>query len=481
MLFRSDIWLRKDFRLVEIPGKLVLRIHHDEDAQVYLNGKLVKTLKGHANRYLDMDITEAAIDVMQTGRNTLAIHCQQTVGGQYIDAGLLVDYNITPVPLLARLHGKAILGEAKLAEYNQLRQQLANLDKQKFEVKNEFAMAVAERGRQKTWVLRRGNPSLQGEEVGPAFPQILSAAEATVPKDYATGQSSGKRRVLAEWIASPTNPMTARVMANRLWQHHFGRGIVRSSNNFGYIGEQPTHPQLLNWLAAELVEGGWKLKRMHKLIMLSRTYQMSSTGNKAALAADPNNDFFWRFDMRRLTAEEIRDSILNLTGQLNLKMAGPSIYTEIPADVAKTASRPGAAWGRSSKEDAARRSVYIFVKRSLREPFLAAFDWADTDNTCDVRFVTTVPTQTLTMMNSKFLNDSAEVLALRLQEEQPNDTPTQVSRALELATSRPATKANIADGLKLIEHFTKNGIDKNKALQRFCLLVLYLNEFVYPD
>jgi hypothetical protein len=121
------------------------------------------------------------------------------------------------------------------------------------------------------------------------------------------------------------------------------------------------------------------------------------------------------------------------------------------------------------------------VKRSLREPFLAAFDWADTDNTCDVRFVTTVPTQTLTMMNSKFLNDSAEVLALRLQEEQPNDTPAQVARALTLATSRPATKADIADGLKLIEHFTKNGIDKNKALQRFCLLVLNLNEFVYLD
>ena len=393
----------------------------------------------------------------------------------------MVDYNITPIPLLARLHGKAILGEAKLAEYNQLRQQLTNLEKQKLEVKNEFAMAVAERGRQKTWVLRRGNPSLQGEEVGSAFPQILSAAAATVPKDYATGQSSGKRRVLAEWIASPTNPMTARVMANRLWQHHFGRGIVRSSNNFGYIGEQPTHPQLLNWLAAELVEGGWKLKRMHKLIMLSRTYQMSSTGNKAALAADPNNDFFWRFDMRRLTAEEIRDSILNLTGQLNLKMAGPSIYTEIPADVAKTASRPGAAWGRSSKEDAVRRSVYIFVKRSLREPFLAAFDWADTDNTCDVRFVTTVPTQTLTMMNSKFLNDSAEVLALRLQEEQPNDTPTQVSRALELATSRPAKKEDIADGLKLIQHFQKKGITEPQALQRFCLLVLNLNEFVYLD
>ena len=477
----SDIWLRKDFRLVEIPGKLTLRIHHDEDAEVYLNGKQIRKFTGHVGRYVDVDITEASLDVLQTGRNTIAIHCKQTSGGQYIDAGLLVDYNITPVPVLARLHGKEILGDQKLAEYNKLNQQLVTLEQQKIEVKEEFAMAVAERGRQKTWVLARGNPQLQGEEVNPAFPQILGAPEANIPEGYGNGnQTTGKRRVLAEWIASPKNPMTAKVMANRLWQHHFGRGIVRSSNNFGFIGDEPTHPELLNWLAAELIEGGWTLKRMHKLIMMSRTYQMSSAGQTAGLKADPNNDLLWRFDMRRLAAEEIRDSILNLTGQLNLKMGGPSIYTEIPAEVARTASRPGAAWGRSSKEDAARRSVYIFVKRSLHEPFLASFDWADTDNTCDVRFVTTVPTQTLTMLNSKFLNDSAEVLATRLQGDSQKISE-QVSRAIELATSRPATDADISDGVKLINSFQQGGMDANQALQRFCLLVLNLNEFVYLD
>ena len=476
----SDIWLRKDFRLVEIPGKLVLRIHHDEDAEVYLNGKQIKSFTGHIGRYVDVDITEASLDVLQTGRNTIAIHCRQTTGGQYIDAGLMVDYDITPIPVLARLHGRAILGDVKLAEYQRLQQQLVTLEREKFEVKEEFAMAVAERGRQKTWVLKRGNPQLQGDEVNPAFPQVLGQPEVKVPESYDTGKTSGKRRVLAEWIASKDNPLTAKVMVNRLWQHHFGRGIVRSSNNFGYIGDQPTHPDLLNWLAAEFVGGGWTLKRMHKTIMMSRTYQMSSAGAAPGLEADPNNDLLWRFDMRRLAAEEIRDSILSLTGQLNLKMAGPSIYTEIPPEVAKTASRPGGAWGRSSKEDAARRSVYIYVKRSLHEPFLASFDWADTDNTCDVRFVTTVPTQTLTMMNSKFLNDSAEALSKRLQEELKT-VPEQISRAIELATSRTATRQDIEEGVKLIGGFKKNGIDENQALQRFCLLVLNLNEFVFLD
>ena len=332
------------------------------------------------------------------------------------------------------------------------------------------------------WILRRGLPALKGEEVGPAFPEILAAPVVHVPDEYTVGKSSGKRRVLAEWMASAGNPMTARVMANRLWQHHFGRGIVRSSNNFGFIGEKPTHPELLNWLAGELISGGWKLKRIHKLIMMSKTYQMNSKGNELALAKDPNNDHFWRYDMRRLSAEEIRDSILMLTGKLNLKMGGPSIYTEVPRDVLATASRPGGAWGNSSDEDRNRRSVYIFVKRSLHEPFLSAFDWADTDNTCDVRFVTTVPTQTLTLLNSKFLNDSAEALAKYVEKKAPDDIKAQVTHALHNATHRKPTDQDIQDGLDLIKDLKANTkANQEDAMHRFCLLVLNLNEFLYLD
>ncbi|MDH3718434.1 MAG: DUF1549 domain-containing protein, partial [Planctomycetota bacterium] len=229
---------------------------------------------------------------------------------------------------------------------------------------NVQALSVTEKGAQApdTYVLVRGNPHAQGEKVQPGFPQILDATAAVLPTARQNARSSGRRRVLAEWLASPQNPLTARVIANRIWQHHFGRGIVRSPNNFGLQGRPPTHPQLLDWLASELVSGDWRLKRMHKLIMLSATYQMSSRGNEQALLKDPQNDLFWRYNMRRLAAEEIRDSILAVNGRLNLKIGGPGIYEQIPQEVMAGQSRPGANWGKSNERERARRSIYIHVK-----------------------------------------------------------------------------------------------------------------------
>ena len=336
-------------------------------------------------------------------------------------------------------------------------------------------------------ILKRGDVEQKGEDVGVGVLTALSDNNGDASEwlnEEALKKGDG-RDALAHWLTDSdkgAGHLLARVIVNRLWQHHFGVGLVKTSNNFGQVGEKPTHPELLNWLANELVAGGWKLKRMHKLIMMSKTYQMSSRGNEKALAKDPNNDFMWRYDMRRLSAEEIRDSILNLTGKLNLKMGGPSIYTEVPRDVLATASRPGGAWGNSSEEDRNRRSVYIFVKRSLHEPFLSAFDWADTDNTCDVRFVTTVPTQTLTLMNSKFLNDSAETLAKHVAEVAPGDATAQIRHALHKATHRKPTDEEVQDGLDLIKELKeKTDASQEDAMQRFCLLVLNLNEFLYLD
>ncbi|MCP4815417.1 MAG: DUF1553 domain-containing protein, partial [Planctomycetaceae bacterium] len=278
-----DIWLRKDFGLTEIPTKLVMHLHHDEDAAIYLNGKLVKTLKGYTSDYKSHDISGESLDVLQTGRNTLAIHCRQTGGGQYIDARLVVDYGESSLIRFANKYGKELLGDQKMVQWKQLRQDLLRSQATKMELKSELAMVVAERGRQKTWILQRGNPQLQGEEVGPGFPQVLNPPAVTIP-DSKGQKTSGKRRVLADWISSPDNPMTARVMVNRLWQHHFGRGIVRTTSDFGFQGSPPTHPELLDWLATEMVERGWRLKSMHKLIMLSNAYQMSSQANAKALA-----------------------------------------------------------------------------------------------------------------------------------------------------------------------------------------------------
>jgi hypothetical protein len=309
----------------------------------------------------------------------------------------------------------------------------------------------------------------------------LTTAAPRIPAPPAGARSTGRRLVLANWIASPDNPLTARVMANRVWQNHFGRGIVRSTNDFGFQGTRPTHPELLDWLAAELIDGGWRLKRLHRLILLSSAYRMSAQGQEKALAADPANDALWRFDMRRLTAEEIRDSLLAVSGNLNLKMYGPGIYPEIPKEVLAGQSQPGRGWPKSSPEEAARRSVYIHIKRSLIYPILETFDVAETDRSVPVRFATTQPLQALTMMNGDFLNKQAAVFADRLRRE-AKDVPGQVRRGLYLATQRPPTEAEVRRGVDLIAALQReDGLSETAALNGFCLVVLNLNEFLYLD
>ncbi|MBW3599590.1 MAG: PSD1 and planctomycete cytochrome C domain-containing protein, partial [Planctomycetes bacterium] len=254
-----------------------------------------------------------------------------------------------------------------------------------------------------THVLQRGNPHVPGEKVSPGYPELFGAEPPTIPPPPEDAESAGRRLVLARWIASPENRLTARVMVNRIWQHHFGRGIVRSPNNFGQGGDPPTHPRLLDWLARDFVQGGWRMKRMHKQIMMSSSYRMSSAAAPEALAKDPNNDLFWRFNMRRLSAEEIRDSIHAVSGELNLKMYGPGIYPELSQEVLAGQSRPGDGWGASSRQEQARRSIYIHVKRSLIPPSLANFDFPETDRTCEARFNTTIPQQALGMLNGDFI------------------------------------------------------------------------------
>lgn len=331
-----------------------------------------------------------------------------------------------------------------------------------------------------TFVLIRGNANAESDKVEPGFPSVLSPPEPEIaPSPH--GNSSGRRTALANWIASPENPLTARVMANRLWQHHFGVGIVETSNNFGAGGLDPTHPELLDYLATELVDGGWKLKRMHKLLMLSSTYRLSSGTNKSGLEKDPANRLVWHFNPRRLSSEELRDSILAANGSLNLRMGGPSFYPIIPAEILHGQSRPGAGWGNSSDEDRARRAIYIFVKRSLVEPLMADFDFADVDSSCPVRFTTTQPTQSLNLMNSEFTNRQAANFANFLKQQSPDDLAAQVKLGLAQTTQRQPSEADIQRGINLIKELKGLGVSDDDALKYFCLVTYNLNEFLYID
>lgn len=344
------------------------------------------------------------------------------------------------------------------------------------------ALAVSEREQTPTHILRRGNPHLVGREVKPAFPEVLNPSAVDVPPVPEDAKSSGKRRVFAEWVASAKNPLTARVIVNRIWQHHFGRGIVRSTNDFGQLGTPPTRPELLDWLASEFIASGWRLKAMHKLIMTSSAYRMSAQSNPKCAQQDPNNDFFWRFDMRRLTAEEIRDTVLWITGKLNLKMGGPSVFPELPEEVLATSSRPRSVWGQSPPEEANRRSVYVKVKRSLLVPILNQYDQADTDSTCPVRFSTTVPTQSLTMLNGKFINDQALAFANKMRWEGGVTVEDRVRFGLRLVLCREPEPSEVQQALTFMQELQQHeGVSSEVALDRFALLALNLNEFIFLD
>jgi hypothetical protein len=383
---------------------------------------------------------------------------------------------------LIRSEGPRLLGQTRVEEYQRLQADLVRVKKQR--VPADKALCVSEVGRQplETFVLVRGNPHVKGERVEPAFPEVLGGSSPAVTPPTDGGKTAGRRLALADWIAAPDNPLTARVMANRIWQYHFGRGLVRSPNNLGTQGDPPTHPELLDWLAAELIEQAWRLKPLHRLIVTSEAYRMSSRGNPSSLAADPANDRLWRFDMRRLSAEEVRDSLLAVTGVLNPKMYGPGVYPEIPKAVMAGQSKPGDGWGKSPRAEQDRRSVYVHVKRSLLVPILESFDVAETDRPNPVRFSTTQPTQALAMLNGPFLNQQAGVFAARLRREAGPSVEGQVRRALRLVTLRPARESEVRRALELITGLeVEDGLTADAALKAFSLLALNLNEFIYLD
>ncbi|HEV3122501.1 MAG TPA: DUF1553 domain-containing protein, partial [Isosphaeraceae bacterium] len=375
---------------------------------------------------------------------------------------------------LARLiesEGARVLGLERFKEYHNLKRALRDLKKE--QVPFETALRVTEAGTEapETYVLLRGNPRVKGAKVEPGFPRVLCEQPPDLPGPSPGSHTTMRRLALANWIASEGNPLSARVIVNRLWQHHFGRGLVRSPNNFGLQGDPCTNPALLDWLASELVRQGWQLKPLHRLIMTSNAYRMSSRANAEGLAKDPANDLFWRFDMRRLSAEEIRDSILAASGALNSKMYGPGIYPEIAPEVLAGQSMPGKGWNTSPPHEASRRSAYIHIKRSLLMPILESFDMAETDRSAPSRFSTTQPTQALALLNGRFLNQQAAAFAERLTRDAAEDPRAIVRLALRIAAAREPTSAEVERGVTLMRSLEeRDGQSARDARQAFCLV-----------
>ena len=300
-----------------------------------------------------------------------------------------------------------------------------------------------------------------------------SSASLAVPTGLPRARTTGRRTALADWLVKPDNPLTARVIVNRLWQYHFGRGLVTTPSDFGMMGSEPTHPELLDWLATELVARGWSLKAMHRLMVISATYRQSSRGSAANRAAEPENSLLWRFQRRRLDGEAVRDTLLAVSGKLNPEMGGPCVFPELPAEISKLTTK-GVAWPVSDHaRDRNRRSLYVFVRRNLRYPFFEAFDRPDTNASCPIRPVTTIAPQALTLLNSDLANDAARGLAERVKRETGTDRAAQVERAYLIVFARSPDPKERQLALAFLE--------EGRTLVSYCRALLNANEFIYVD
>jgi hypothetical protein len=318
--------------------------------------------------------------------------------------------------------------------------------------------------------LHGGDQGSKGSETAPGFVAVLDDGTTPPALPPADGRTSGRRLALAKWLTSGRHPTTARVMANRIWHHHFGRGIVTTLDNFGKTGEAPTHPELLDWLAVEFVEKGWSIKQMHRLLMMSEAYQMSSQwATEKHLLTDADNLLWWRYRPQRLEAEIVRDNILAVSGGLNKQMGGAAVFPELSQEI--LASMDKGVW-RNTKDgpEVWRRSVYVYRKRGLPLPFFEVFDLPDQNLTCGRRNVSTVPTQALTLMNNEWVLKQAARFADRVATEAGPDAAAQVTRAYELAVGRKPT----AEELRVGETFLRT-----RTMGDFAHVVLNLNEFIY--
>lgn len=336
-------------------------------------------------------------------------------------------------------------------------------------------------------LLKRGDVEEKEGDVGAGVLTVLSPASSDIKNWISEKENRGGdgRTGLARWLTDVekgAGALLARVIVNRVWQHHFGIGLVKTSNNFGTVGDKPTNPELLDWLALKLVREGWRLKPLHKLIMTSSTYMQTTEWDEDRHAVDPANDLMWRRQPRRLEAEVLRDSIMNTAGTLNRTLYGPSIKPWVSSDAVKTGSTNK--WPTNVKDGPKtwRRSIYVFMRRSMRVPFFETFDVPDAMQSRGVREKTTVATQALLLLNNEFVRQQAVHFAKRVvaaTRDRPSETPQGKQRAIVeeaywLAFSRKPTDAEIKLGSELMSQ-------KGQTIENFCHILLTLNEFAYVD
>jgi hypothetical protein len=320
------------------------------------------------------------------------------------------------------------------------------------------------------YTLARGDANNKGQQVGPRPLGILLPEDVPeLPKD-----ATKPRLQLANWVVDSENPLTARVIVNRIWEYHFGQGIVGTPNDFGRMGLRPTHPELLDFLANQFIETGWHFKSMHRMILMSSAYQQDSIGadEKTAEEKDGDDKLLWKFPRRRLEAEEIRDAALQVAGKLNLKMGGPSVIVPIDQELVNLLYKPSQWTVTPDETDHYRRSIYLLHKRNLRLPFMEVFDGPDFQISCPRREMSTHPPQALELLNGDFSNQMADALADRLVKEAGKDHAKQVDLAYRLAAGR-------APSLK--EKQLAVAFLQKQPLREFALAVFNLNAFLYVN
>ena len=384
----------------------------------------------------------------------------------------------------------------KKKRYQELERQLSALPTPRPQTLPQ-TMAVTDLGLEAppTYLLAGGDWRKPRQQLQPGFPQFLDASTPQI-RPIPERKTTGRRSALARWLTRKDNPLTARVLVNRLWQHHFGIGIVATPSDFGAVGDAPTHPELLDWLAVEFVQNGWSLKHIHRLMVLSAAYCQDSRVDPAhplhrrALAVDRDNHLLWHARRRRLEGEALRDAMLALTDELNFRMFGPSARPKLPEKISKYAWKPD-----PRPQDRHRRSIYVLAQRNMRYPFFDVFDQPDMHNSCSRRLTTTTAPQALLLLNGDFTLERGQALAETLHKRFGGDEARMIASGYRLAWNRQPSTEEIQLGLRFLSKQTEKlrtrqradggamdgAAARRAALTDFCHALLNTNEFLFID